>query len=197
MFPNWNDAMGKYTTFVNPEMLLFTGVASTFAFPADAVASTMGTPINKLFWVAGSWGGMYPMTGFSGSGQMNDPVRFSSLTGVRALSMLHRLGMMRETIGNDNLCERNTRFIIRKDAFRWQFLAPSPETNGPVAGTAPAAASANQVQEVNPPQRFGNCNHATGASTAAWGMWRDVPVTGEDHSYLLFQWTDCCVGITP
>ena len=197
MFPNWNDAIGKYTTFINPEMLLFTGVASTFAYPADAVASTLGTPINKLFWVAGAWGGMYPMTGFSGSGQMNDPVRFTSLTGVRALSLLHRLGMLRETIGNDSLCERNTRFIMRKDAFRWQFLAPSPETNGPATGTPSAPASANQVQEVNPPQRFGTCNHATGASTAAWGMWRDVPATGEDHSYLLFQWTDCCVGITP
>jgi conjugal transfer pilus assembly protein TraU len=53
------------------------------------------------------------------------------------------------------------------------------------------------VREVNPPSRFSTCNHATGASSAAWGMWRDVPATGEDHSYLIFQWTDCCFGITP
>lgn len=51
---------------------------------------------------------------------MNDPVAFSGLTGVRALSLLHRLGMLGDHRG-ENLCERSTRFIIRKDAYRWQF----------------------------------------------------------------------------
>lgn len=199
MFPNWNDAIGRYTTFINPEMLLFTGVPAAFAMAVDGPASTMGKPNNNLFWVAGTWGRVYPITGFDGggSGNMVDPIRFSSLTGARALSLLHRLGMLKEAIGNDNLCERNHRYIIRKDAYRWQMLAPSPETNGRLPGGPPPAMTTNQVQEVNPPQRFGTCTHATGASTAAWGMWRDVPVTGEDHSYLLFQWTDCCFGITP
>lgn len=199
MFPNWNDAIGRYTTFVNPEMLLFSGLTAIYAMPVDAASSTLGTPLNKFFWVAGSWGRVYPITGFeaNGSGDMNDPVAFSSLTGVRALSLLHRLGMLRETIGSENLCERSTRFIIRKDAYRWQFLAPSPEADGRLPGAPAPAQTTSQVQEVNPPQRFGTCTHATGSSTAAWGMWRDVPATGEDHSYLLFQWTDCCFGFTP
>lgn len=199
MFPNWNDAIGRYTTFINPEMLLFTGVQAMFAMPVDGVASTLGSPMNNLFWVAGTWGNMYPITGFFGNGvgRMVDPVQFTSLTGVRALSMLHRLGLLNETIGNDNLCERNPRYIIRKDAYRWQFLAPSPEVNGRPPGAPAPTPTTSQVQEVSPPQRFGTCTHATGSSTAAWGMWRDVPATGEDHSYLLFQWTDCCFGITP
>ena len=199
MFPNWNDAIGRYTTFINPEMLLFTGVNAMFAMPVDGASSTVGKPLNNLFWVAGTWGNMYPITGFFGNGvgKMVDPVQFTSLTGARALSLLHRLGMLNETVGNDNLCERNTRFIIRKDAYRWQFLAPSPEVNGRLPGAPAPATTTSQVQEVNPPQRFGTCTHATGSSTAAWGMWRDVPATGEDHSYLLFQWTDCCFGITP
>ena len=195
MFPNWNDTIGRYTTFINPEMQLFTGVKALYAMPVDGISSTMGKPLNHLFWVAGTWGTIYPITGFY-DGQV-DPVQFTSMTGVRALSLLHRLGMLNETVGSDNLCERNTRFIIRKDAYRWQFLAPSPESNGRPPGAPPSAATTNQVQEVNPPQRFGTCTHATGSSTAAWGMWRDVPATGEDHSYLLFQWTDCCFGITP
>ncbi|QIL84353.1 TraU family protein (plasmid) [Diaphorobacter sp. HDW4A] len=199
MFPNWNDVLGRYTTFINPEMMLFTGVTSLFALPVDTAASTAGSPMNSLFWVAGGWGPVYPITGFygNGNGRMIDPVGFTSLTAMRGVSLLHRLGMLNETIGNDNLCERHPRFIIRKDAYRWQFLAPSPETSGRAPEAGPPTQSSSQVTEVNPPSRFSSCTHSTGSSTAAWGMWRDVPATGEDHSYLLFQWTDCCFGITP
>ena len=198
-FPNWNDVLGRYTTFINPEMLLFTGVTSLVALPIDAVSSSAGKPINELFWTAGAWGPMYPITGFYYGSQKTkqDPVTLSSLTAVRGISLLHRLGLLNETIGKSNMCERNPRYVIRKDAYRWQFLAPSPETNGPMPGAAPPADTTSQVREVNPPTRFGSCNHATGASSAGWGMWRDVPATGEDHSYLIFQWTDCCIGITP
>ena len=199
MFPNWNDVLGRYTTFINPEMLLFANVTSMYAMPVDTVSSTAGKPNNSLFWVAGGWGPVYPITGFygGGTGEMVDPVRFTSLTAFRGLSLMHRLGFLAETIGNGNLCERNIRHIVRKDAYRWQFLAPSPETNGRLPGAPAPASTTSQVREVQPPQRFGSCTHPTGSSTAAWGMWRDVPATGEDHSYLLFQWTDCCFGATP
>lgn len=198
MFPNWNDVLGRYTTFTNPEMLLFANVAAMFALPVDAAASTAGKPINELFWAAGAWGATYPITGFSSGGKVghqNEPVRSSSLTAFRSLSLMHRLGFLSETIGNDNLCERQKRFIIRKDAYRWQFLAPSPESDGRPPGAPPASESSAQVREVNPPSKYGTCTHPTGASTVGWGMWRDVPATGEDHSYLLFQWTDCCFGV--
>jgi len=196
MFPNWNDVLGRYTTFINPEMLLFTGVTSMIALPVDAVSSTAGKPINSLFWTAGAWGPMYPITGFYGSGTESnpDPVSFTSLTAVRGISLLHRLGMLNETIGSDNVCERHPRFIIRKDAYRWQFLAPSPETNGAPPDAPPPQATTTQVTEVNPPSSYSSCTHPTGASSAGWGMWRDVPATGEDHSYLIFQWTDCCLS---
>ncbi|WP_234305502.1 TraU family protein [Diaphorobacter sp. J5-51] len=198
MFPNWNDNIGRYTIFMNPEMALFASVTSLFALPIDAAASTAGHPINSLFWAAGAWGATYPITGFSGGGPAtfsNEPVRNSSLAAFRAMSLLHRLGFLTETIGNSNLCERSKRLIIRKDAYRWQFLAPSPEKDGPTPGAPPPANTTDQVREVNPPSRHGTCTHPTGSNTAAWGMWRDVPVTGEDHSYLLFQWTDCCFGV--
>ncbi len=196
MYPNWNDVIGRYTTFINPEMLLFANMTSLFVLPMDAVAATAGKPMNSIFWAAGAWGPTYPITGFFGNGvgEMKDNVGFTSLTAFRGLSLLHRLGFLSETIGNGNLCERNVRHIVRKDAYRWQFLAPSPESNGRIPGAPQAAYNTGQVREVNPPSRFSSCTHPTGSSTAGWGVWRDVPVTGEDHSYLLFQWTDCCFG---
>jgi len=196
LFPTHNDVTGRYTLFLNPEMTLFANATAQLAMPVDAVAATAGSPINELFWVAGAWGAIYPMTGFYGLGRMDDPVRFTSLIATRAIALLHRLGLMNETIGTDNLCERNPRFILRKDAFRWQFLAPSPEQDGRPPEAPPPTSSTTQVREVSPPSRYGTCTHPTGASTAGWGMWRDVPATGEDHTYMLFQWTDCCFGFT-
>lgn len=197
LFPNHNDVTGRYTVFLNPEMLFLANATSLIAMPFDAVSASAGTPINHLFWVAGAWGNIYPMTGFDGGGNMIDPVRFSSLIATRAIASLHRLGLLSETIGEHNICERHIRHILRKDAYRWQMLAPSPETNGPAPGSTPLTGSSAQVREVSPPQQFGTCTHPTGASTAGWGMWRNVPATGEDHSYMLFQWTDCCFGMTP
>lgn len=198
VYPNWNDNLGRYTTFMNPEMLLFANVTSMTAMPVDAISSTLGKPINELFWVAGAWGETYPLTGFSDASVVQhstEPVRNSSLIAFRSLSLLHRLGFLAETIGSHNLCERNLRYVVRKDAYRWQFLAPSPETAGPTEQAPGSSPPSHEVTEVNPPSIYGTCNHATGASDVGWGMWRDVPATGEDHSYLLFQWTDCCFGV--
>ena len=198
MFPNWNDVSGRYTFFVNPEMLLFANPAAALALPVDAAASTLGHPMNYLFWAAGACGATYPITGFVGGSRITkvEPVRASSLTAFRALSLMHRLGFVQDTVGSDNLCTRHPRFIIRKDAYRWQMLAPSPEQDGPPAGMPVASNNASgQVRQVSPPSRYSDCNHPTGSSTAGWGMWRDVPATGEDHTYLLFQWTDCCFGV--
>lgn len=195
LFPTQNDVTGRYTLFLNPEMVLLSSSTALLAMPIDAIASTAGHPTNSLFWVAGSWGKIYPMTGFDGLGRMVDPVRFTSLISTRALALLHRLGMLNETIGDENLCKRNPRFILRKDAYRWQMLAPSPERSGFPTGYT-SSLTTNQVREVSPPTRGGTCNHATGASTVGWGMWRDVPTTGEDHTYMIFQWTDCCFGFT-
>lgn len=220
LFPTHNDVIGQYTTFLNPEMALFANATALIAMPYDAVMSTLGNPVNELFWVMGAWGMTYPITGFDGTGNMVDPVRFTSLVAARGLALVHRLGMLRETIGDNALCERPIRLILRKDAFRWQMLAPSPENRGydpsnPTTGSSQGGSggmalkdapvnppldvppSSGTVRMVNPPTKGRTCNHPTGASTFGWGMWRDVPATGEDHSYMLFQWTDCCFGVTP
>lgn len=204
LLPTHNDVTGRYTFFLNPEMVLLANPVAMMAMFPDAIASAAGRPINSLFWVAGAWGPLYPMTGFHGSGNMADPVGFTSLIGARALGILHRLGFMKETIGHESMCERQRRFIFRKDGVRWQMLAPSPEKDGPrtttpttPTSTASTSTTGNdRVSEVSPRTKNQTCTHSTGAPTPGWGVWRDVPATGEDHSYMLFQWTDCCFGFT-
>lgn len=193
VFPNWNDVFGRYTMFLNPEVMLFANPLSAIAGPVDTAALLKDKrPINRLHWVAGNWGNVYPMYGFGD--RPGSIVGFSSLIATRALALTHRLGLVRDTVGEENLCKRNIRFTLRKDSFKWQMVAPSPETSGeePMLDNV-----AGHVRLTNFSPSMGTCTHPTGYPPAQWGMWRDVPSTGEDHSYMLFRWTDCCFGLTP
>lgn len=193
VFPNWNDVFGRYTMFLNPEVLLFSNPLMSAAGPMDMMSLvTNKKPINRLHWVAGNWGEIYPLNGWRN--EPSDIVGFSSLIATRALALTHRLGLVRDTVGEENLCKRNVRYVMRKDAFRWQMVSPSPET---VDDSPDVENIAGNVRQSNFTSKLGTCTHPTGFPTAGWGMWRDVPSTGEDHSYMVFRWTDCCFGLTP
>ncbi len=192
LFPNWNDAIGRYTMFLNPELAFMVNPITLAATPIEVAAlATTKKPINRLHWIAGNWGPIYPMNGFNGG---LSSVDVTSLISVRAFAMLHRLGLVKDTVGESNICERKVRFILRKDAFRWQMVAPSPETTD---NTPEQENVDGQVRLANYHSQLMQCTHPTGYPTAGWGMWRNVPGTGEDHSYMVFRWTDCCFGLTP
>ena len=59
--PTWNN--DELAFFTNPEASLVATPVAQAACPADAVASTARHPIDKLFWCAGSWGFIYPLSG--------------------------------------------------------------------------------------------------------------------------------------
>ena len=192
-FPNWNDVLGRYSLFLSPEAILFANPLTLAAGPMDmANIIAEKKPSNKLFWVAGNWGNLMPFTGFTGASA--GAVDVTSLIAARSMALMHRLGMVKETVGADNICERKVTFVMQKDAIRWQMVAPSPETTD---DTPSARNVSGQVRLTNFPSKLGVCTHPTGYPTAAWGMWRDVPATGEDHSYMILRWTDCCFGFTP
>jgi conjugal transfer pilus assembly protein TraU len=38
--------------------------------------------------------------------------------------------------------------------------------------------------------------HTIGASPLAWGEWRNVPATGEDHTFVIWRKRNCCLSLT-
>ena len=58
--PTWNN--NQLSVFVNPESLLFGNPLAQLACIPDAIACTLGHPIDLLFWCAGSWGNVYPFS---------------------------------------------------------------------------------------------------------------------------------------
>jgi conjugal transfer pilus assembly protein TraU len=84
--PTWND--DELSLYVNPEASLFANPVAQAICPVDCIAASSGFPLNSLFWCAGCWGSIYPLTG--NSGVTGSPVRQTSLLAGRLLAKLAR-----------------------------------------------------------------------------------------------------------
>lgn len=160
--PTWNN--DELAFFTNPEAAAVANPLATAACPADAAAAATGNPIDSLFWCAGSWGTIYPLSG----NQYTDSsiVKNTSLATVKVLAALHRRGLAQKTMGKDAMCDTKMDVVFSKEMYKFALLYPLPETDKA---------------------------HAVGETTFTWGeMNRTIPATGEDLIYTIWRWRDCC-----
>jgi conjugal transfer pilus assembly protein TraU len=164
MDPTWNnDELALLTAM---ESLVFSNPIALSACLVDSISSSAGIPQNALFWCAGTWGFMYPL---SGNAQVTGASpRFTSLQAARTLFALHRRGLAHRTMGNDVLCRAKIHPFIVKSQYKLSMVYPLPEAKK---------------------------NHWIGETPYKWGIWRNYPGHGEDHVYLLWRWHDCCSSI--
>jgi conjugal transfer pilus assembly protein TraU len=167
--PIWND--DEMTVLVSPEAALFANPISTaLCAIADCPASAASFPLNALFWCGGCWGGLYPMTG--NSGLVDSPVGTSSLLATRLLARLARMpvppAVEMDTSSVIAKCAGQIRPFLKKSQYRMSMISPVPETQA---------------------------GHVIGAPPIMWGEHRNIPATGEDHTYLLWRKRNCCLKI--
>ena len=160
--PTWNN--DELAFFTNPEAAVVANPVATLACIPDAITSTAGKPIEQLFWCAGAWGGIYPLSGNinGGAGVIKD----SSLLTVRVLAAQHRRGQMRGTVGREALCRAPIKVTLPKEQYKMTLFHPIPETQKA---------------------------HVIGQSTLTWGMGKTIPAIGQDPVYTIWRWKDCCV----
>jgi len=159
--PTWNN--DELAFFSNPEAAAVANPLAVAACPAGAVASTAGRPIESLFWCAGTWGLVYPLSGNQYT--MSGVVKNTSLLKVKVLAALHRRGLAHRTMGEDAMCEGKIDVTFSKEMYKYTLLHPLPETDDA---------------------------HVTGESTFSWGMGRTIPGIGQDLIYTIWRWNDCC-----
>jgi conjugal transfer pilus assembly protein TraU len=164
----WND--DKMTQLINPEAWLFGNPIAQAACVLDCASATVSTPMDSLFWCAGCWGNMYPLSG--GNADHIGGVQNSSLLTTRILSKLHRLGLAQETSTNDSspngkLCRKNRAMKIKKSQYKLQMTNPK-STSGPI-GCWPL-----------------------GLSDALYSSFKEYPNDGEDWGYLIWRKKNCC-----
>ncbi len=159
--PTWNN--DELAFFTNPEAAAVANPVAAIACIPDAISSTAGYPINSLFWCAGSWGTIYPLSGNQYT--MSSLVANTSLLKVKTLTALHRRGLAHKTMGTAAMCEGVIDPVMSKSMYKYTLLHPLPETDD---------------------------SHVTGESVFTWGMNRTIPAVGEDLIYTIWRWNDCC-----
>lgn len=160
--PTWND--DELAFFTNPEAAAVANPVATAACSVDAVTTTTtGRPMNSMFWCAGAWGNLYPLSGHvTGAGGM---IRHTSLSKSRVLAALHRRGLAWQTMGSDAMCEGLVQMTLPKSQYKFTMVHPKPHTNS---------------------------DYVMGESTMKWGSGRKIPYAGEDPIYMIWRWNDCC-----
>uniref|UniRef100_UPI00402B83BB TraU family protein n=1 Tax=Methylomonas sp. PHL2-19 TaxID=3438878 RepID=UPI00402B83BB len=162
--PTWNN--DELAFFTNPEVVLFANPVALAACSFDAIAASAGRPIDEMFWCAGAWGGIYPLSGHAHPGEGIAP-RQSSLLMTRATAALHRRGLAHRTVGDDHVCGGTISPFIPKSQYATTMFYPVADTQS---------------------------KHAIGESDLLWGAGHSYPGSGEYHVYILWRWTDCCIG---
>ena len=94
--PAWLD--DELSFLLNPEAALFANLPAQAACAADCAASSVGLPLDPMFWCAGCQGGMYPLTGNVAAHVGG--VQASLLAAQRLVYRLHRLGLAWGTYGS-------------------------------------------------------------------------------------------------
>jgi len=196
--PTWNE--DELAFFTNPEAAIFSNPLLQAACAGDCIAATTGIPVDAFYWCAGCWGGLYPFTGHvthDGS-----PVRTTSLIATKAIAALHRRGLARKTYGDKALCGGYIFPTIPKSSYKMSMLFPNSEASNEGLGkNLPTLANRSSAPPTSPSDvNFGKadgytqgCCHSIGTSQMMWGEWRNTPGVGEDHVYMLWKYTDCCV----
>ncbi|RYY74434.1 MAG: conjugal transfer protein TraU [Gammaproteobacteria bacterium] len=160
--PTWNT--DELAFFTNPEAAAVANPVAAAACAADAAAAATGHPIKSMFWCAGSWGTIYPLSGNQYA--TSSLVKNTSLLKVKVLAGLHRRGLARRTAGADAMCEAKIDLTFPKDMYKYTLTYPLPETSK---------------------------GHVTGETTFKWGeLNRTIPAVGEDLIYTVWRWRDCC-----
>lgn len=158
--PTWTDA--ELAFFANPESTIFANPISLAACMADAGAAAVDKPLDELFWCAGAWGGIYPLSGYVET--KSSMASKTSLLAARSVAALHRRLLARKTAGNDALCSAPIFPTIPKSQYKMNMMYPVPERQSA---------------------------HEIGEPALQWGEWRNIP-SQEDAVYMLWRYNDCC-----
>lgn len=160
----WNEELESIK--LTPEIKFLANKEMVLSCSIDAISSfNDGKTQDDLFYCAGSWGFLYPLSGFVSS--MGSTSENTSLLATRVLALMHRRGLIKKTFGNENLCQSHQGFEFFKSMYRFSMLYPTPERTS---------------------------NHALGDPSINWqGDSRVLPYTS-NVIYVVWRYRNCCLG---
>jgi len=168
--PAWDDDPLSLLLF--PEAFLFANPVATAACAVDSVAASFGYPLDPLFWCAGSFGNIYPPSGFT-SGSYSGQIKPAALVVTRVLAKLARFGAeLYWAADGSAICTDIPTFLMVKSQYKFQLLYPIADS------------TSNNVT---------SCCSPIGRTQLMWGMASTYPVDGDDFVFLLWKLQRCCL----
>lgn len=163
--PTWqNDLWGA---IFNPEGILFANPLGQAACAVDAVASSFYYPIDALFWCAGTWGSIYPLSGTAPDD--NSAQSSNGLILSKFIARESRIGALLGTVTDYNKCSPHYTPVWIKTQFRVDPIGPVTTHGAPIY---------------------------VGKSEFLWGLLPPANYpTHESSSYLIWNGTQCCMKI--
>lgn len=161
--PTWNN--DQLAFFTNPEAAAVANLPAQSACVIDAAAAAVGQVTDQMWWCAGSWGSLYPL---SGKATTTGFANMTSLLSAKAIGALHRRGLAVRTMGEDAMCsERIIDPMLTKTQYKFNMFFPVAEAQK---------------------------SHVLGETVWNWGHGRMIPAAGEDALYMIWRWNDCCMA---
>ncbi|MCX4151041.1 MULTISPECIES: TraU family protein [Paraburkholderia] len=164
--PTWGD--DALSLILTPYAYPFASVLSVAAEMPDAIAATVGFPLETLFWVAGAWGPMYPLDG--NVAVANTPEQMSHLMIARLLAKLHAAGTQQTSAGQDALNSCGAlgvpQIVMDKRQYKTNRTFPFPD---------------NLCTPIGRPLAFQEIGAARPQD--------------KDYGYFIFQRKDCCTPL--
>jgi hypothetical protein len=163
--PTWqNDLWGAV---FNPEGALFANPIAQAACAVDAISSAFYYPIDSMFWCAGSWGSVYPLTG-NGQVQNSDQAT-NGLVLSKFIAKESRVGALLATTGPQNTCSAGFTPVWIKTQYRVDEIGPVITRGDPVY---------------------------IGQTEFKWGLAPSANYpTHESSEYLLWNGEQCCIKV--
>ena len=124
----WQD--DEWAAVFAPEATLFTSTLAQFSCSIDAVASAAGLTLDAMFWCAGSWGGVYPLSG--NAGHTNSNFTSNNLVLSKFIARQSRIGLQWQTIGPTATCFSHANPIWLKSQYRVNQVGPLKRKGNPV-----------------------------------------------------------------
>jgi conjugal transfer pilus assembly protein TraU len=118
--PLWQDDL--WGAIFSPESAIFANPVATAACAVDAVASSLSFPLDSLFWCAGSWGNVYPLSG--NSSHTGDPFTMNNQLQAKFIARNHRMGLAWQTVGPTAICSSHPNPVWVKSQYRYNQVAP-------------------------------------------------------------------------
>ncbi len=195
--PTWND--DELALVKMPISYAFASIPGVMAAGVDAAAANVGFPINSIFWQAGSWGPIYPLTGNVKDFQTMDQT--GHLLATRMLAEAHGMREMANLFskggGRSYACEDGeigcsdsvtkaamcagspldmpTSLIMKKKQYKLQRLFPQP---------------------YGEKKFIGGCCVPIGRTTSLRDSGTQLPTADQkDYGYAVFRKRDCCSGV--